>query len=215
MTRKASPADTAQRVAERIKVPGPWEVFAERIRRYEIHLNGRTVELTRGPIAIEGFGIRRFHSADGRTRTGFQASTDLSAEGVRAVLEDAEMMAKHSDFPAKRVALPGGSGGATPSVEVVDPSLWERPAERLQEHVRTEQQFRPLALEKPADLKRRQPAALDQLARQQRGIAETLAQRTGQLVELWRAQQTASAQQVDQFAGGAEIGHGASLGRGR
>ena len=135
MTSPGSTADTAERVADWIHAPGPWEVFAEKIRRYEIHLNGRTVELIRGPIALEGYGVRRFHSENGRTRNGFQASTDLSLEGVRQVIADAEAMAKHSDFPAKSVRLPSRIASPSPSVEIADRALWERPFDELREHV--------------------------------------------------------------------------------
>jgi len=135
MTVPTGSSDTASRVAERIKLVEPWEVFAESIRRFEIHLNGREIELERGPISIEGYGIRLFRTKNGRTETGFQASTDLSEEGIRTVVGDAEAVSKHSDFPAKRVDLPSQAPRSSGDLEIVDHHLWERPSESLRDHV--------------------------------------------------------------------------------
>jgi predicted Zn-dependent protease len=137
MSASHATADTADRVADRIKLTTPWEVFAEKIRRYEVHLNGRTIELIRGPIALEGYGVRLFHPKEGRISTGFQASTDLSDNGIQAVLADAESVSKHSDFPAKRVELPAAPPAHTSDLEIVDHGLWERPSSELREHVET------------------------------------------------------------------------------
>src|SRR5579863_7254281 len=90
---------SAERVADRIKADGPWEVFADQVRRYEVHLNGTTVELVRGPIALEGYGIRVLRSRSGKTGSGYQASTDFSDEGIRAALLDAEAVGRNSEFP--------------------------------------------------------------------------------------------------------------------
>jgi TldD protein len=135
MSASGSSADTAFRVADRIHVPGPWDVFGERARRYEIHLNGSVVELTRGPIVVEGYGVRLLRPREDKTGTGFQASTDLSEAGIRAVVDDAEAVARHSVFPAKKAALPPASHSAVPRPEIVDHALWSRPMETLQTFV--------------------------------------------------------------------------------
>jgi PmbA protein len=128
-------ASTAFRAAERLKLAEPWEVYGERSSRYEIHLNGREIELVRGPILVEGYGVRVFRPRDGGTGTGFQASTDFSEEGIRATAEDAEALTQYSSFPAKKIELPNGSTASAPSPEIRDPRLWDRPLETLQEYV--------------------------------------------------------------------------------
>ena len=65
----------------------PWEVFGERIRRYEVHLVGSKIEITRGPIVLEGYGIRLFRTRDGATGVGHQASNDFSEEGIRTAAD--------------------------------------------------------------------------------------------------------------------------------
>ena len=126
MSGPRSRADTAFRVAERLKrVPGPWDVYAERTRSYEVHLGGAVVELTRGPIILEGYGLRLLRDRQGKTAVGFQASTDASEEGVRAVVEDAEAVSRFSEFPAKNVTLPSTARGGAPGPEVADPALWD------------------------------------------------------------------------------------------
>lgn len=120
-------ADTAFRVAERLRVPTAWEVFAERTRRFEIHLNGPKVEMIRGPIALEGYGIRVLRSRDGKTGAGFQSSTDLTEAGVRAAAADAESVARNSEFPAKRVELPSGKGATSAASDILDGKLWDDP----------------------------------------------------------------------------------------
>jgi TldD protein len=125
-------ATTAFDAADRLHIDAPWEVYGERSRRYEIHLNGRTIELIRGPILLEGIGLRVFRPHDGATRIGYQATTDLTPEGLRQVAEDAAALAEHSSFPAKSVPLPDGH--AHPEVEVRDPRLWAGPLEALHEY---------------------------------------------------------------------------------
>ncbi len=129
------PSDAAFRVADRIRTAEPWEIFAERIRRFELHLNGRAVELVRGPVGLEGYGVRVLRSRDGQTGAGFQASTDFSTEGIRATVSDAESVAGHSEFPAKRVELPNGSGAASADIEVVDRALWDDPLGSIERYV--------------------------------------------------------------------------------
>ena len=135
MSALSASESTAARVAERIRAPEPWEVFAERSRRYEVHLNGTVVELIRGPIVVEGYGIRLLRSREGQTGRGFQASTDLSDAGVRAAVDVAERVAQHSVFPAKDVALPSGSSPGGPSIELVDADLWTNPMGTLDRFV--------------------------------------------------------------------------------
>jgi len=128
-------ADTAFRVADRLgRVEGPWDVYGERSRRYEVHLNGLRVELVRGPIFLEGYGIRLLRRRGESLGIGFQASTDLSEEGVRRVVSEAETIARFSSFPAPRAELPGPSGAAS-SVEVLDRALASDTPRALDEYV--------------------------------------------------------------------------------
>lgn len=135
MTMTEPLADTAFRVAERLKVEGPWEVFAERSRRFEIHFSGGSVEMVRGPILLEGYGLRLFRFREGATRIGFQASTDVSEDGIGQASEEAERLASWSVFPAKKVDLPGPVPPGLPDVSVCDPRLWDEPLDSLQAHV--------------------------------------------------------------------------------
>ena len=127
----------AFRVADQLAGKEPWEVFGERIRRFEIHLSGDVVEMTRGPIAIEGYDIRVFRPHDDSLGVGRQASNDFSPEGVRATLEDAERAARYASFPAPRFELPSGRGATGGIVEVLDRGLWEYPMDSLENYVAT------------------------------------------------------------------------------
>ena len=135
MTSRSGEAVTAFEVADRIRGEGPWDVFAERARRYEVHLNGRSIEMVRGPIELEGFGLRVLRSRDGKSGIGFLASTDLTEPGVRSAFESAEALTRYSTFPAKKVDLPSPTQGAVPLPEIRDSVLWDRPTETLGEHV--------------------------------------------------------------------------------
>jgi len=135
MSATATPADTAFRVADRLKVAGPWEVYAERSRRFEVHLNGREIEAIRGPIAIEGYGIRVVRPRGEQVGVGFQASMDLSDAGIQATLADAEQVARHSEFPAKKVDLPGRAAAGPGTLEIVDRALWSDPAKAVDGYV--------------------------------------------------------------------------------
>jgi predicted Zn-dependent protease len=129
-------SDLAARVADRLRpVPGPWDVFAERSRRYEVHLNGPRVELVRGPIVLEGYGVRLLRTQHEKTGVGYQASSDFSEDGVRATVADAETIARFSEFPAKHPELPGGGPAPTSSAAIVDPALWANPSETLGSYV--------------------------------------------------------------------------------
>jgi len=121
----------AFRVADNLAGKEPWEVFGERIRRYEIHLNRDEVEMTRGPVALEGYDIRLFRPRDGILGIGSQSSNDFSAEGVRAALQDAERSAAYASFPTSRLNLASGRGATGGIVEVLDRGLWEYPMDSL------------------------------------------------------------------------------------
>jgi len=127
-------ADTAFRVADLLRTEPPWDVFAERARRFEVHLNGKALEMTRGPITVEGFGVRVFRSRGDQTGVGFQASTDLSEDGIRAAATQADAITAFSNFPTRRVDLPTGAAPGPAAVEIRDPHLWARPMESLLEH---------------------------------------------------------------------------------
>ena len=127
----------AFRVADQLAGKEPWEVFGERIRRFEIHLSGDSVEMTRGPIAIEGYEIRVFRPRNGNLGVGCQASNDFAPEGIHAALEDAERAARYASFPASRLELPSGRGATGGIVEVLDRALWEYPMDSLENYVAT------------------------------------------------------------------------------
>jgi predicted Zn-dependent protease len=133
----APTSDLAFRVADRIKAEPPWEVYADRSRRYEIHLNGTTVELSRGPIALEGYGIRLFRRRGEKIGAGFDASSDPSDAGIHKAVEEAEAIARHSEFPTKSVELPSGSGGVADGATTVDRALWDRPFESIDAYLST------------------------------------------------------------------------------
>jgi TldD protein len=127
-------SDAAFRVAGRLKkLAPPWDVFAERCRKYEVHLSAGRVELVRGPVQIEGYGIRVLRPKDGGIGDGLQASTDFSDAEIAAVTADAEAIAQTSRFPARSVELPAT---VRPSpVEIADPELWTDPLGALDRHV--------------------------------------------------------------------------------
>ncbi len=136
MSANGSSAELAFRAASLLKAEPPWEVVAERSRRYEIHLQGTRIELERGPVTAEGYGVRLLRPRGGTLGVGFQASTDVSLEGVAAAADDANAAARHAEFPAKSVELPSGNESA-PSVPVVDPKLWSDPLGALRGYVDT------------------------------------------------------------------------------
>ena len=134
MSPRGAASDLAHRVADLVKTTGTWDVVGERSTQFEVHLNGTSIELERGPITTEGYGLRLFVPRGAGMGIGFQASTDLSREGVRAVLADAEASSRHSEFPARSVDLPSGNGHP-PDVPVLDPALWKDPAGTLRTYV--------------------------------------------------------------------------------
>ncbi|MCI4373501.1 MAG: TldD/PmbA family protein [Thermoplasmata archaeon] len=133
MSAPSSATPVSFRVADKLHLEAPWEVFGERARRYELHFNGRVVEVVRGPLVVEGYGIRVFRPHGERTGIGFQASTDSKESGITMSGDDATQIAAHSDFPTKQVNLPSAS--TTDPVDVVDTQLWEAPLPRLRAYV--------------------------------------------------------------------------------
>ena len=126
MTTPRVTADTAVRVADRLRpVEPPWDVYGERIVTHEVHFGPRGVELVRGPLVLEGYGVRLLRPKEGKTAIGFNASTDTSDSGVAEVLAGAQSVARYSEFPAKDVQLPSGAGAGSPAPAVVDPHLWD------------------------------------------------------------------------------------------
>ncbi|MCI4317397.1 MAG: TldD/PmbA family protein [Thermoplasmata archaeon] len=131
------PARTAHLVADQLrgKLAGPWDVYGERIRRYEVHVNGAEVEMFRGPIHLEGYGLRLFRPVDGGLGSGFSSTTDLSADGIDETVRIAEETTPFSRSPAKSLTLPSKMGGPGEPARSVDLSLWERPEESLRAYV--------------------------------------------------------------------------------
>jgi predicted Zn-dependent protease len=132
MSEPADAAFTAFHVADRLRAHAqpPWEVYGERARRYEVHLNGTRTEMIRAPVEVEGFGIRVFRPSEEKMGVGVAASTSRSDASVLAALEMAESLARHSSFPARRIDLPGTAGHAA-SVEVIDREAWDRPVDAI------------------------------------------------------------------------------------
>ncbi len=135
MSADGAPADTAFRVADRLGgLEGPWDVFAERSRLYEIHLNGLRVEMVRGPIRLEGYGIRLLRRHGDVLGVGFQASTELSADGVARTVSEAETVARWSEFPAPKAQLPTAPGPLR-TFDILDPTLERDAAGALDAYV--------------------------------------------------------------------------------
>jgi predicted Zn-dependent protease len=127
-----APSNLAGPVADGLKgLASPWEVFAERTRRFEVHLTGSRVELTRGPMVLEGFGLRILRASDGQTGVGYSASMDFSPDGIRMAVEGAERLAPFNRFPAKHPELPTGSPPTGNGGKILDPALWSDPAGTL------------------------------------------------------------------------------------
>ncbi len=134
MSDPAPVLDLAHRAAAHVKAGPPWDVLGERQQRFELHLQGTEIELERGPMTVEGYGVRLFLPRDGQMGVGFQASTDVSAAGVATCVQDATAVAKTAEFPAKHLELPDGSA-KPPSVPIVDAKLWADPMGALRAYV--------------------------------------------------------------------------------
>ena len=136
MTAGGAYSDLAARVASSIRLAAPWEVLAEHATRYEVHLQGRRVEVERGPITVDGYGVRVLRPRSGKLGTGFVASTDLSPAGIADAAHTAEATTQHTEFPAKSVELPS-TGGSAPGMPIVDPRLWSEPARTVRDYAET------------------------------------------------------------------------------
>jgi predicted Zn-dependent protease len=103
----------ADRVADELahRLEAPWEIFGERLHRYELHLAGDRIEMRRGPIELVGFALRLFRPQNGALGVGVAASSDLSASGVERARAAAEASTRYSRFPARAVQLPDGAKG--------------------------------------------------------------------------------------------------------
>jgi predicted Zn-dependent protease len=128
-------SDLALRIADRLRTEPPWEVYADRSRRYEIHLNGTEVELIRGPITLEGYGLRLFRPHGKGQGVGFVGSTDVTDEGIRASVEGAEKVARQSEFPSRTIDLPTGPVPSSREGGTIDTALWERPFESIESYL--------------------------------------------------------------------------------
>ena len=123
-------ANVAGQAADAVRPSGTWEVFGQRLRRFEVYLAGAQVEMTRGPLVLEGVGLRVIAPSDGHLTSGFQATTDLSPASLAATLESARRSAADSRSPGTVAHLPTGSGERS-GEGVCDPALWSDPAGAL------------------------------------------------------------------------------------
>lgn len=124
----------AEAVAETLRgrLPGPWDLYLERVRRFEIHLNQDRVEMRRGPIELVAAALRLFRPAGDRLGIGTATTSDLSPEGIDRAVRAAELAAPFARSPATTVEFPSArlsDDGA--GLELVDRRLWERPEEAI------------------------------------------------------------------------------------
>lgn len=133
----STPAFTAAHVAERLRgrVEAPWEVYGERLQRYELHLNEGRVEMVRAPVNLEGYSIRLFRPVEDQMGVGAVASSDLSPDGIDQALRTASETARFARFPTRRVELPGTAVRPPTAVETTDAALWDRPIEAIERYV--------------------------------------------------------------------------------
>ena len=131
----SAPAETAFRVADSLRLPPPWEVFGQRVRRFETYFDESRLETVRGPIELEGIGLRIFRPREGKLGIGFQATSDLSPAGIHGIIGTAEQSAKLSLFPATHVELPSHAPRIAQGPEVCSVSLWDRPTEEVARYV--------------------------------------------------------------------------------
>ena len=130
----SAPPETAQKAAESMALTGTWDLFGQRVRRYELYFDGRHIETIRGPLVVEGVGLRLLEPVEGQnTMTlGFQATTELSSEGRLKIREAAHRLARHAVLPAPRVELLVGVTVALGPVEVVEHYVLEYPMRRIE-----------------------------------------------------------------------------------
>ncbi|MCI4323898.1 MAG: TldD/PmbA family protein [Thermoplasmata archaeon] len=114
----------------RAAATAPWEVYAQRATRHEIHFNGDQIELVRGPLATHGYGLRLFRPAEKSIRVGFAASNQFDAGAIDRTVQRAEAAAQYASFPASKVELPG-SAPSLPSLSIVDERFQADPAGTL------------------------------------------------------------------------------------
>ena len=127
--------ETAQRAASRLRLPAPWELFGQRVRRFEAYFDGRHIETVRGPLVLEGVGLRIFRPKGAELAVGFQATSDLSPAGLERLRREAEELAGHAVFPARAVELPSHAPRIAQGPEVCSVPLWDRPTEELDAYV--------------------------------------------------------------------------------
>ncbi|MGI0140741.1 MAG: TldD/PmbA family protein [Thermoplasmata archaeon] len=124
-------AETAQDAAARLRIAVPWEIYGQRLRRFEVYFDGQAIETSRGPILLEGAGLRVLRPLDGKTGVGFQATTDLSDDGLRSALSTAEATANTAVFPAARAELPSHAARVAQGPEICSVGLWEHAEESV------------------------------------------------------------------------------------
>jgi predicted Zn-dependent protease len=127
--------DTASRVRDALHLEAPWEIYGQRLRRFELYFDGTHVETVRGPITLEGVGIRVFRPRGSSLGVGLHATSDLSPEGLRAAHRFAEANAKAGTFPASQFELPSKAPKVARGPEVCSAPLWESPAEAVEAFV--------------------------------------------------------------------------------
>jgi predicted Zn-dependent protease len=129
----ASPSP-ARRAADALRpdLTGLWTIFGERLVHHEIHVVGRTVEIVRGPIELEGVSIALYRPHDGTLGLGNTNTNDLRRDPLRRALAEAEGQTTLSSFPAKTVELPGPDGPRASSAPTVDPALRGDPLPEMQ-----------------------------------------------------------------------------------
>jgi predicted Zn-dependent protease len=118
----------------RTAATAPWEVYAQRATRHEIHFNGDQIELVRGPLATRGYGLRLFRPAEKAIRVGFAASNQFDPGATERTVQRAEAAAQYASFPASRVDLPA-SAPSPPSLSIIDEKFRADPAGTLEAFV--------------------------------------------------------------------------------
>ena len=130
-----APAGSAFAIADSLRIDTPFEVFGQHVRRFETYFDGSRRETVRGPIELEGIGLRLFRPRDGKIGVGFQATGDLSPKGIQGAIAAAQLSAKLSLFPAARVELPSLAPRIAQGPEICSVPLWDRPSEEVDRYV--------------------------------------------------------------------------------
>lgn len=130
MSASENGGSTARRAVEALgsELQGTWEIFGQQFVHNEIHYVGHRVEQIRGPIELEGVGIRLFRPREGITGIGDGATNDLRPEALARAVRAAELGTRHSSFPVPSVDLPDGSA-ALRAVQNVDAMVRDEPLE--------------------------------------------------------------------------------------